>query len=65
MVLGDASEVQLAGYLRAPAESRGHAVMDARRSASPPLADWMAERILAPEELQRHRRQTKADDGRD
>jgi len=98
MVLADASEVQLAGYLRTLAESRGRAVMDAppallvavavwhivkaaevrdraeriirtmaddRPEASPPLAEWLAERLLSPDELQAHRRQRAADDVRD
>ena len=96
MAIADASEVQLAGYLRAVATSRSRGVTDtapprivaiaiwhvvkaaavrdrAERAMrglardhtpeSQPLAEWLAERLLSPEELRRHRSQRDADGG--
>ncbi len=96
MAIADASEVQLAGYLRALATSRGRTVTDTapprivaiaiwhivkaaevrdraeramrglaggRTPESQPLAEWLAERLLSPEELRRHRSQRDADGG--
>jgi hypothetical protein len=88
MVIADAGEVPLAGYLRKLATTRGRTVMETpparvvaiaiwhvvkvaevrdraartiraqsadRPPERPPLAEWLAERLLSPEELQVHR----------
>ncbi len=90
MAIADASEVQLAGYLRTLATARGRTVTDTapprivaiavwhavkaaevrdraertirglageRSPESQPLAEWLAERLLSPEELQLHTQQ--------
>ncbi len=94
MSIADASEVQLAGYLRTLATARGRTVTDTapprivaiaiwhavkaaevrdraertirglvgeRSSESQPLAEWLAERLLSPEELRLHRRQRETE----
>lgn len=96
MAIADASEVQMAGYLRALATSRSRGVMDTapprivaiaiwhvvkaaevrdraaramrgpvcdRTLESQPLAEWLAERLLSPEELRRHNRQREGEVG--
>ena len=93
MVAADASEVQLASYLRALARSRGRTMPDELRGArvvavalwhvakaadvrdraervlravaehaptAPPLGAWLAERLLAPADLEVHRAQADA-----